>query len=385
MRVNHRISKRSAGFTLIELMLTVVISSIVMGMTVYVVSSQQRAFLTQMDYSRSHQNGRAAIELIKRYVRLAGTGFPAVDEGLKGSALVGACYDFNVPNQQQFSCDNKIGEALDEDENDRLRILFMKSRSDVTYEYDIGSAASTGTHIGPGAWGVGDTTANFPLASLGVIAGTCNGGASGMAADLVYTASISADGVNSDGDAKFDHTYTLNEVSAGCGSTGTASDTFDSGFTFGKAGFADIYIDRTGASPSLRLRTDPTAAVADGWLVAKDIDDLQISYHLDIDSDDGNPDGVADAECNDISSAATCPELFTKYPAIGFTDSQRASHIVAVDVAIVVRSSFESRYKEDNPADYVFMDVKNHSLIRSGDGYRRWIYRTTVMLRNNQL
>jgi len=64
--------RRQKGFTLIELMVVLVISSVVMAAIYNIFLSQQRAYVGQEFTSETQQNFRAAVNLMAREIRLAG-------------------------------------------------------------------------------------------------------------------------------------------------------------------------------------------------------------------------------------------------------------------------------------------------------------------------
>lgn len=63
---------RNSGFTLVELLATLLISGIVLGGIYSVFVSQQRAFAAQEQISEMSQNIRTAMDLMTREIRLAG-------------------------------------------------------------------------------------------------------------------------------------------------------------------------------------------------------------------------------------------------------------------------------------------------------------------------
>lgn len=79
MRKNHQ-AHAAAGFTLIELMIAMAITAIVLASLIEVFSAQQQMYNQQSSLARAQANGRAALAIVSREVRMAGyTGLP---EGL---------------------------------------------------------------------------------------------------------------------------------------------------------------------------------------------------------------------------------------------------------------------------------------------------------------
>ncbi len=67
-----RIIKKKCGFTLVELMLVMVISSIVMGAIYSAYISQNRTYIAQDNVAEMQQNIRAGLGMLERDIRMAG-------------------------------------------------------------------------------------------------------------------------------------------------------------------------------------------------------------------------------------------------------------------------------------------------------------------------
>jgi len=78
---------KEAGFTLIELMIVLVISSIVIAAIFATFISQQKSYATQTKVSDMQQNARAALTLMERDLRMA--GFGVGDSGFTVQAFAG--------------------------------------------------------------------------------------------------------------------------------------------------------------------------------------------------------------------------------------------------------------------------------------------------------
>src|SRR5581483_5891595 len=65
---------RQSGLTLVELMITIIISSIVASSTFMFFVGQRRVYDTQMKVLSTQQNLWAAMETLSRFVRAAGMG-----------------------------------------------------------------------------------------------------------------------------------------------------------------------------------------------------------------------------------------------------------------------------------------------------------------------
>ena len=105
------------------------------------------------------------------------------------------------------------------------------------------------------------------------------------------------------------------------------------------------------------------------------------------------PDGFVDIWCDDITDVSTCPHGLA--PTVGLPSANRMamSRVVAVEVNLVTRTrTYNPRldpgggHKPSNwPTLGTTIDVLNHTVTGKRDGYRRWVYRAVVQLRNNQL
>ena len=66
--------RRTRGFTLIELMIALVISSIVVAGTFYYFTTQEKAFIVQEQITEMQQNARGGMDFIARELRMIGYG-----------------------------------------------------------------------------------------------------------------------------------------------------------------------------------------------------------------------------------------------------------------------------------------------------------------------
>jgi len=72
----EKIIKKSSGFTLVELMVSMVLSSMVIGAIYGVYTIQQRSYTVQEQVSEMQQKGRAALDFMARDIRMAGYNTP---------------------------------------------------------------------------------------------------------------------------------------------------------------------------------------------------------------------------------------------------------------------------------------------------------------------
>jgi len=82
-------NKSSMGFTLVEILIALAISSIVLLVLISVFSNQQRVFSQQTDLTQSTAAARAAMQMMARDIRMAGyTSVPLGWERLAGGSIV---------------------------------------------------------------------------------------------------------------------------------------------------------------------------------------------------------------------------------------------------------------------------------------------------------
>ncbi len=402
---------RQRGFTLIELMFTLAVSTIVIGIITRVVFVQQRSFMDQISYSETQQNARASISLLKLYVRKAGWGMQA-DINAQGEVPLGACFDDADPTIQMLACDRADLDAEGAKDHpngsDRLRVVSIDPNNGgfvLTPAYSPIGTLQIGVRVDPDDSSAVPastyTNAGQPLLAndLALVSGPCDGG--GLGADLVEIQSI-----GSNASVYYEYAY-LNLL--GTGSALTCATGYTSEFGIGRANVVDFWIDRTTDPdhPILRMRADPRQPLSDAFVVAWDIDDLQVQYLLDTTCEPAGspecplvntPDFVWDEVCDDLTPGVDdtkggCDTSANAHLQ-GLTHRQRLSRVVGARVAIVARTR---NYRtvldafDDSSATIpsgmagAALTVQNHTYAGRKDGYRRWIYRATVALRNNEL
>ena len=80
-RAWRRESPRSRGFTLIEIMVALLLGLVVLGGVAQVFISTRQAVRIQQASSRMQENGRNAIALLARYIRMSGYSTFPWDKG----------------------------------------------------------------------------------------------------------------------------------------------------------------------------------------------------------------------------------------------------------------------------------------------------------------
>lgn len=360
---------QSRGVTLVELMISIGASLIASGAIMGVIGAQHKTAVRQLPIAQAHQNARASLALIRRYLRNASFGVRATTTAA-GFAPVGACYNDSGFTEQQFNCDN-----IDPDNRggagvDRLQLAYIKSIPGNLTSDDLGTDVGLTAVDGVNSLDSGGTPlVNHPFTNDKwlLLSGPCEVTGTPSVDLLRVTNAVetpAASGL---------YRYTYADPSGGT-TTACGVNAYADNSAVGLAQFVDLNV----VGGVLRLRTDPRVPPAQGFVVARNVDDFQVQYLLDIlDSALPGPgtDGVFDTVCDDLSELSCAPSLAT--PRL------KANHVIGIRVAIVVRTStFDSAYDRGTTDN---MAVQNHIGTGGGDGYSRWVYRTTVMLRNNQL
>lgn len=369
-RTNARTKVRAGerGVTLIELSITIVVASLAMSAITMTAFNWHKFYNRQLDAAFGQQNARVSLEVVKDYMTRAGYGFVA-HTSLQGILPVGGCFDDG--GLDSLDCNGVDGGT------DRVRVYYGIAEGTVrTLEGD--PATGTGSDGIPLAdqtlWSI-DPHADISMTNrYALISGQCESGEYGS--DFVL---ITGD---SPGDRNAHHNYVFTNLA-----TGTADfvgcPLGYRAYNFGPASVADFFIDRgIPRHPTLKMRIDsPTGSWADAMVLATDIDTMQVQYGIDTGVNDGDasqtrPDGLVDQWCNDPTSFGGCS-------ATGLAEREIQARIIAVRLAVVARTRI---YREDldRPGTYR-LPVQDYEIPDRSDGYNRFVYRTTVSMRNNDL
>lgn len=342
VRESYR-SGHQTGFTLVELMvavaLTVILSTTVFG-TLF---SMQQGYKVQLNYAEAQQNARAVLAVVRDAVRWSGYGF-VDDVATQGVVPLGDCFDTGTPANSTFACDNA------DNGSDRIRVRYGSGTAEAVYQA-AWQTQNAGSYIE-----IQPSLPGHPIAanSLVFVSGTCAGGGA-TATNIVQ---ITGDTPGANG---FSHNYSYTPA------TGLDCSNFESGFSTGLVTVADFFIDDTTDPDHPRLMRRINAATGGtAQVVAYDIEDLQVQFGIDTNSP---KDDVVDVWCDDINDTTAC--------STGFTTRENALRTTAVRIAVVTRTRTPIPDRVSSG-----VTVQNHT-IPGGDGHRRWIYRTTVALRNN--
>lgn len=385
------VRKSERGFTLMELMVAAALGLIVIGGVFGTMVTQQQTYMAQLQISESAQNARAAVDIIRTSLRAAGWGFVSSEAGT-GIPPVGTCWAANVTDQStcnELSADNPNGSSI---LSDRLRIFYIEPGA----SFSRNTTWTSSTKLS-----VNDTTRTpLVVGDLAIMSGSCTAPTTG-----IYTGIAKVTAVSTSGGAT---SYTFN--TAVDGYPAFTCTNMSAGFAFGLGHVTEFWVDRALATtdktagatntPRLMMMTnrngrDPFAETSSGLPVAQtvayDIDALQVRYGLDCGSvtsgqlcknaTNGAPDNILD---NISTGNAFCNDLRSTNCDSGLSVIQNQMRVMAVQIAVIPRTRDMIRKTTTGMPMTGGPTVVFGSTI-PGDGYRRWIFRSTIALRNNQL
>ncbi|MEM6731386.1 MAG: PilW family protein, partial [Myxococcota bacterium] len=165
-------------------------------------------------------------------------------------------------------------------------------------------------------------------------------------------------------------------------------------FTMSQARVTDFYVvrdDTTGESNLVMNVNQRTGDPSTEQIVAFNIDSLQVRYGIDVGSTptDTVPDQQADTFCDDLSDTNSCSPTYATVTTTRPTNPEiLAARVVAVQVGVIPRAG--TRIVETT--NFAAFDVSlppTDTAAATGRGYdgalRRWVFRGSVRLRNNEL
>ena len=364
--------RNARGFSLVELMVALGVGAVVMTTFAGTMISQQRNAYMQLEATEAQQNARAVINILQRYIRAAGTSFTA-SPTIMGAIAIGGCFTPQsnpaalVPESKN-GCDNAIdvGDTTNTYRSDRIRIAYANpdGMNHAAASANFSSGGTISVVMSPAATPGHPWAGTAPFMAL--ISGTCSGD-SNMYNDLFQvTAKTTGNPVQ----------YTL-AVATGFTTQLCSTRTYSigsGGYRFAQAQVTDFYIDRSlgVTEPRLMVNFLPNRGMGQAQVVAYDIDDVQFRYGIDSLPNVALGDGIADIWCDDPSATgSTCNT--------GLSDRVNQARIVAVHMAVVARTRTA---RPDQPASSSMTNF-NHTI--NGDNYKRWVFYTTVALRNNSI
>lgn len=364
-------SRPSRGFTLIELMLAVGIASIV-GVTFFgVMYMQTITYVQRLDELDAHANARAALNVIRRYARNARWGMVSGSTGA-GTVGIGKCYNSALPSQSMGACNNLSSDSG----ADRMRAVYIINDTEYVGNQNYGSSSNCVSGLFDSSSYVHVNQAPVRLLTANTIigiGGICVGANPPAASDVMILTGDSPG-------ANCSHRYAFTMLE---GTTLSCGNGYDKGFSFGRAVVADFYIlkDATGR-PQLMMRTDPTVAPAKGSVVAYGIEDMQIRYGVDTSFPS---DRSVDVWCDDpriVSDGGNCDTKQTN-TGTAYATADNYNRIIAIQVTLRVRTDSPRPSLNVLPLD-PNLTLAN-PVTNPKDGYQRWIYSTTIALRNDNI
>ena len=380
--------RASRGFTLVELMVTLLVGLTISTTFFSVLYVQNFSYIQRLDEVDAHQNARAAINVMRRYVRQAGWGLaedPNAPSGASYTVGIGKCFDDANVKLSKATCNNLASDLG----ADRLRIVYIVRDPEFTGDRPYGAGDHCSTFVTtPDAGSLmahTDVVQTTPLAvgQLAAIGGACVNKATGYssAGDAVVITG------NSGANYGCPTRYTFSRLDGGTAPGCPGG--YAKGFAFGRAVVADFFIkrDATTNNPVLMMRSDPTdASQAGGIPVAFDIEDMQVSYVIDTSA---NFSRAQTQECDDPRTAGGCNLNDTDGNPL--RTEQLYSRIIAVKISLRARTNAGMVNRADplaRDAMYRLFNMGSQSqtknpVVNLKDGYGRWIYETTISLRNN--
>lgn len=356
------------GVTLIELAITTVVASLAMSAIALTSFNWHRFYNRQLDAAEGQQNARVSLSVFKDYVTRAGYGFVAHTD-LHGALPIGGCFDND--GFDSLDC-NAIDSGAD-----RIRVYYGHSQGLIRTR-DGDPSTGTGSDGIPVAdqtiWNTDPHDSFAMQGRYAFISGQCESGAYGS--DIVM---ITGD---SPGNRNAFHNYDFQNLNTGSSDFIGCPDGYRA-YNFGPASIADFLVDRTRPShPVLKLRIDePNGSWDDAMALSTDIDTIQLEYGIDAGINDGDstqtrPDGLVDQWCDDPRDTGDCSIE-------GLNQREVQARIIAIRIAVVARTR---QYRQDlsRMGDHGLY-VQDYLITDRSDGYNRYVYRSTISMRNNDI
>lgn len=145
MSINLRTDR---GFTLAELLVATMITTVVLGGAVMLTSSVQQSFRRQIEDSAGEQEGRYALDWVSRLIRAAGNnpfGLPVAVGDTANCPAVGQTYDWVIINPLAHATNDNIRLQMDSNPPDGILggPACDQANEDITVSYDPGTASIT--------------------------------------------------------------------------------------------------------------------------------------------------------------------------------------------------------------------------------------------------
>ena len=359
------------GYTLVEIMVSLGVATILMSGITAGVQYYFAHFHRQVDKATARQTGRVVVDLLRQSALRSGWGFNP-DIAADGAQYLGVCFDDSNSPKRGTDCNNLSSDGG----SDRLTVFYGNSTK---FQGAVRETATTGSvPVVLEQSNVDDPFDDDLVDELVFVSGTCVG----TEVTSHVLGERTTDGglwVGQNGTYRHSFGYSplpssgsLNECSSG-----------RTNFNFGLLHVAEFRIDRTTEPdhPTLLMRTDPRVSWEvtnpEVMIVGRDVDDLQILYGVDT-GVASMVDGIPDVWCSEPATLSGEEGCNT-----GLTAAENLNRIVALQIAVVVRTAKYRTVLDLLSAPT--MQIFDHTIVDTTDGYRRWMFRTTVALRNNSI
>jgi len=331
------LSRRNAGFTLVELMVSAAAMAIVIFYTLGTFTVQHQTYTVVDQVSETQQNSRAIASMIERDLRGAGYLIPAMaavcgfDDTDGPDILVTSDTDAikqvdQLPNSMQGSDLSVSTTTAPASGSTVLSVDDLLIDDEASYKKDAGSSVlDSDFRVGAGA-----IVVDLANPQRGVACGQVT---------AVGTSTVTVD---------FD-TPALN------GSSGTSP---------------PDYRVVPGHYYAVDTATDPPRIERDGVVLARDVEDLQVAWFYDA-NHDGQATGneyAGDAAANTYS-----------------TDMVDGNDLREVRFHVVVATRDNDPRNPDGAGTGQVRENRDPTTVSSDDGRRRRVYTSTVRIRNNSL
>ena len=133
--------RNDRGFTLAELLVATMITTVVLGGAVMLTSSVQQSFRRQLEDSAGEQEGRYALDWVSRLIRAAGNnpfGLPIVVGDTANCPVAGTAYSWVVMDPDADGINNDIRLQMDSNPPDGILggPACDQANEDITVSYD---------------------------------------------------------------------------------------------------------------------------------------------------------------------------------------------------------------------------------------------------------
>jgi prepilin-type N-terminal cleavage/methylation domain-containing protein len=330
---------RRAGFTLVELMVSVALLGVVVVYLLQTFTVQHRTYTVVDEVTEMQQNMRAVSDLLERDLRHAGMMVPegAAVCGLDNAAGLGALAPFGIRDNTDVLFVSDADAIVPGDEKSAdfaadLDLTDTNVNGNAADALDVDALVAEPSPPLRAAYdlnGDGTTDSDF-RAGAGVIVTDPGDPGRGAACGVV-----TADPTTS--------TLNVRILTAALGA--------------GPSGLAVVPAHVYAVSPGLQL-------LRDGQVLAENVEDLQVAYLFD-----ANENGVADAG---------------EYQGDGVGPDYLANPASDVDTVREVRFNVVARTRFADPENNVgqFQITENSPAVAAADGFRRRVQTSTVRLRN---